>query len=356
MLRQEQAGPTGVNAVHEQGAFYTHPPHAVTEDPNPYAIKVLESSPLGRLLEQGAPGSTWQPKADKSGKTVKFQYTTNTANEVRLFSMANLTDQDLPVQDGYYASGQLFVTVTEDEHGSQTKTYRDKLDRVVLKRSMLSAHEPLDTYYIYDIYSNLRTVIQPEGMRHFEERYENNKEQFLDHWAFQYRYDGRKRMIGKKVPGAGWVQMVYDQRDRLILSQDANQRAEGKWLFTKYDALNRPVITGWYESGQPREQLQEQLNGEIGQAGGYEWYESKGEQMQGYDNASFPGIGDESDLLSVTYYDRYDIMDHWGEAYGYQRGPHGLPVRKAGHRKGSGHRYDDQGVGKQCVDKDHQLV
>ena len=51
-------------------------------------------------------------------------------------------------------------------------------------------------------------------------------------------------MTEKKVPGAEPVYMVYDQRDRLVLTQDGNQRAQGKWLFTKYDALNRPVFTG----------------------------------------------------------------------------------------------------------------
>src|SRR5690606_33609118 len=47
----------------------------------------------------------------------------------------------------------------------------------------------------------------------------------LDRYAFQYRYDGRKRMTHKKVPGADWVYMVYDDRDRLVMTQDGNQRA-----------------------------------------------------------------------------------------------------------------------------------
>ena len=38
--------------------------------------------------------------------------------------------------------------------------------------------------------------------------------------------------------------MVYDRRDRLVMTQDGVARAAGKWLFTKYDTLNRPVITG----------------------------------------------------------------------------------------------------------------
>jgi len=66
----------------------------------------------------------------------------------------------------------------------------------------------------------------------------------LDNWCFQYRYDARKRMVQKRVPGADWVYMVYDNRDRLVLTQDGNQRANNLWSFTKYDEWNRPILTG----------------------------------------------------------------------------------------------------------------
>jgi hypothetical protein len=71
----------------------------------------------------------------------------------------------------------------------------------------------------------------------------------LDNYAFLYKYDNQRRMIAKRVPGADWVYMVYDDRDRLVLTQDGNQRANNQWLFTKYDVLNRPVSTGIYNSG-----------------------------------------------------------------------------------------------------------
>ncbi len=242
--------------------------------------------------------------------------------------MATGPDQDMPVQDGYYAPGQLLVTVTSDEHGSQVKEYKDKLGRVVLKRSMLSAHEQLDTYYIYDIYSNLRVVIQPEGMRRFDQLYASDREKFLDNWAFRYRYDGRKRMVEKKVPGAGWVHMVYDGRDRMVLSQDANQREEGRWLFTKYDHFNRPVISGWYERSLSRAQLQEMVNEQVGQEGGFAWYESAGDGLFGYDNRSFPRVSDARNILAVTYYDRYAFIEGWGEPYQYKTPPGGYPGEK----------------------------
>lgn len=44
-------------------------------------------------------------------------------------------------------------------------------------------------------------------------------------------------MIKKKVPDAGEVYMVYDARDRLVLTQDANLRNQGKWMYTVYENL-----------------------------------------------------------------------------------------------------------------------
>jgi RHS repeat-associated protein len=61
-------------------------------------------------------------------------------------------------------------------------------------------------------------------------------------------------MVMKKVPGAAPVYMVYDQRDRLVMTQDGNLRfppsgGQGGWMVTLYDELNRPIQTGlWYST------------------------------------------------------------------------------------------------------------
>ena len=54
------------------------------------------------------------------------------------------------------------------------------------------------------------------------------------------------RCIWKKLPGAGYVEMVYDNADRLVFSQDGNQRAltSGNGTYYKYDVLNRLTEQG----------------------------------------------------------------------------------------------------------------
>ena len=132
-------------------------------------------------------------------------------------------------------SGQLSVIKTTDEDLNVSYTFTDKMGHVVLSRQMKGS-ETHDTYYVYDDKSNLCFVLQP--------MYQSSAN--LDLYAFQYKYDGRNRCIWKKLPGAGYMEMVYDNADRLVFSQDGNQRAltSGNWTYYKYDGLNRLTEQG----------------------------------------------------------------------------------------------------------------
>ncbi|MCE2995043.1 MAG: hypothetical protein LW863_05580, partial [Flammeovirgaceae bacterium] len=133
----------------------------------------------------------------------------------------------------------------------------------------------------------------------------------LNEFAFLYKYDGRRRMSHKKIPGADWVYMVYDNRDRLVMTQDGNQRLQNQWTFTKYDALNRPVLTGIYTHGSTVDQATMQGvvntyydNLATNNGSWYETFSSSG-AVHGYDNKSYPPVSDVNQYLTVTYYDDY---------------------------------------------------
>ncbi|HTN38046.1 MAG TPA: hypothetical protein VL053_13290, partial [Arachidicoccus sp.] len=96
---------------------------------------------------------------------------------------------------------------------------------------------------------NLRCVVQPEGVKALQTAGWVFSSNILSEQCFRYEYDGRNRMVIKQVPGAAAVYMVYDNRDRLVMTQDGNMRTPHKWLATKYDALNRPSITWQYTDG-----------------------------------------------------------------------------------------------------------
>lgn len=224
---------------------------------------------------------------------------------------------------GIYGTNMLFKTVSVDEAGKQVIEFKDMDDRVVLKKVQLSTDAGtaddgtgrgyqgwLSTYYIYDPIGRLRCVIQPEGVKALVDANWVPSQTLLAEQCFRYEYDERNRMIVKKIPGSGEIRMVYDGRDRLVLTQDANLRVNNKWQFTKYDHLNRPIITGFYTDAThtTQQSMQEYLNS---QALGF--YESDNFSTFPYTlNQSFPAITNTDDVLTLTYYDDYRWVNWYG--------------------------------------------
>ena len=225
-------------------------------------------------------------------------------------------DKNAPMVAGYYIKGELSKATVTDEDGKVTEEFKNKSGQVILKRAKVDATTWAETYYTYDDFGRLRYVLPPEAVKLLN-TYPTPEgqwnflnatvaEQLPGLW-YRYYYDGRGRMISKEVPGAGKVTMVYDRRDRLVLSQDAHQRQRGEWSFTKYDELNRPVITGLHTSSETRAQLQTALDAQFGNTGyqPYESFDSTRTEADDhlYTNQSFPTTG--LNIHSVTYYDNY---------------------------------------------------
>lgn len=206
-----------------------------------YGRTDYEASPLSRVTKSMAPGSSWIG----AGRGVEMRHWTNTAvDDVHIWQIG-LGQNSTPVSVGKYNSGELYKTVTIDEHGKQVIEFKDKEGKIILKKAQFSDFvdngscsgypDWLCTYYIYDEF-NLRMVIQPEGVKLLSTNGWNfiNVANLKDEQCFRYEYDQRNRVVIKKIPGAGEVWMVYDTWDRLVLMQDANLRIlpAKKWLFT----------------------------------------------------------------------------------------------------------------------------
>ncbi|WP_221417908.1 DUF6443 domain-containing protein, partial [Fulvivirga kasyanovii] len=285
-----------------------------------------DQSPLNRIVEQGASGEAWQ----LGGATVKYDYLTNTDVDKVLVWLVN--DLDLPETSSSYKSRELHKTVITDEEKGKTITFVNKRGETVLKRVQVHENGEVeqwaDTYYIYDDFGNLKFVLPPMANEKLNQGAAID-DIFLFQWCFSYKYDGRKRMIEKRVPGSDWVYMVYDDRDRLVLIQDGNQRDENvtsgsEWTFTKYDQLNRPVATGIYTHPVvlTQEQMQIHVNGMVGDEDG--WYEiyNGNNDLHGYTDQSFPKGVLKDDYLTITYYDNYSFKSSqdFGSTYDYDPG------------------------------------
>lgn len=312
-------------------------PNMTTANINPYSQKQFEASPLNRVLQQAAPGNDWSLL---NNHTIKMDYQTNTAIEVKLFQVATLWDANTGLynpslsQSTNYSLGQLYKTITKDENwttadgnNKTTEEFKDKEGRVVLKRTYNNSI-PHDTYYVYDPYGNLTYVIPPLANGAFDAT-------TLSNLCYQYKYDYRNRLVEKKLPGKDWEYIVYDKLDRVILTQDANLKAANKWLFTKYDAFSRPVYTGEYtdlaHTTRATMQAFAILNTTL-----FEHKQATERTINGtkvnYTNNAFPNLPDTDpniNLFTINYYDEYTSIDIQGADTAFGQTPvnsKGLPT------------------------------
>ena len=272
---------------------------------NAYSEKKLELSPLDRIEHQYGPGDTWKSNSKKS----EFFYETN-GNEVKNYTATYdyaTSTTSISLSGSPYPPSTLYRNRSTDEDGNQTREYKNGEGQTILVRKVISSgiaqgiaptdpNSYADTYYVYNNYNQLAYVIPPLGVNAG-----NVSQTTLDNLCYQYIYDGKGRLVEKKLPGKGRELMVYDRADRLILTQDANLTATGKWLLTKYDIFGRVIYTGILPGG-TRESRQSEIDHLIIT----ETRNSTGFAKSGitvyYTNSYFVSL---ETVLSINYYDTY---------------------------------------------------
>lgn len=152
-----------------QATFY-QPGGLIAKDNEPYAKIVFETSPLNRILEQGLPGTAWQPDGIDSytstDRTIKYSYETNLENEVVLWRYeAGFLTSGSPGARQYYEPNQLYKIKMKDEAGREAVEFKDKEGRIVLKKVQAPDSEWASTYYVHDDFGNLVIVLSPEATK-----------------------------------------------------------------------------------------------------------------------------------------------------------------------------------------------
>jgi RHS repeat-associated protein len=253
--------------------------------------------------------------------TTNIQFAVELRNDGKVYVWENNTPK--PTSIGNYTTG---TVVRVSREASQIKYYIDGV--LKMTSSLLSTGTLIVSAALNETNSTFGNV-------NISFKVNASLQQFLSSYAFQYTYDSRQRMSQKLVPGGGVVYMVYDGRDRLVLTQDANQRIINNWSFTKYDALDRPVLTGikdttatvsqtdmqtvvntYYElakTTKPWRKFYETFTGASG-----------ANFVQGYTNLSYPQttstavpLLDVNKYLTVSYYDNYSFLPLWQGTYTY---------------------------------------
>ncbi|MBN2349614.1 MAG: hypothetical protein JXJ22_12280, partial [Bacteroidales bacterium] len=272
---------TGVTETTVNNYYNSGAPGGIIPDNRAFSQIGYDNSPVNRILSQTGPGTAW---ADKPQSTLYF------ANNASDYTPGWKVNDDDSFTGFTYMENSLFVTENIDEQGNMSREYMDKQGRIVQKTNFFDEdpHGYWPTNYVYDNSNMLRCVVTPAAL-----------DPSNDDFCYYYNYDRHRRMTEKRIPGGGTVTMVYDDRDRLRCTQNSVQAETGEWSFTKYDAFNRPVITGTVVySGDIQAAIDNaEMNEQREISPGY----------FNYTNESFPTSG--ATVLTVTYYDNYEFID-----------------------------------------------
>ncbi|UII22646.1 DUF6443 domain-containing protein [Fulvivirga ligni] len=271
----------------------------------PYTTITYDDSPLDRVKTLTGVGKDWS----NNGKTTDLKITYNYASEVRRWKVVG----NLPQSSMYYPVNSLIVKSVTSEDGIVTKQYIDPLGRVVLNRAdriygdgPIRPVEHYDTYYVYDELGRVRFIIPPMLHLNYSPSIDD-----VNKWCYQYEYDKYDNVIKSKSPGSDVRPMlfIYDNYQRLVLMQDGNQWGNSQWTFFKYDDLNRAIAVGIFETSASYESLKSNIKG----SSNPHRYELTNVSDVGYTlNRTFPTDVDEDDLLSISYYDTYDVLSNSG--------------------------------------------
>ena len=273
------------NIVAEQTIFYQD----LYGSSNPaYSEVKYDDSPYDKIIEQSSPGASWKMG---NGHTTRLLYRKNTETDrVKRF----LLNGSSLTFNGYYLANTLMVFETVDPQGGISLEFEDPQGHIIAKRTQ-SDNDQITTYQVYDLFGRLRYVIPPVQEELFTANSKSLTE--LQKYCYYSEYDEYGRLYKQYVPGSDYTINLYDKRGRLVFSQDAKQRVNSKWRFSKYDEFDRVIITGIC-TGTESEHKTALANQAI-------YGEQRGTSIHGYTNLVYPTSITENDCLNITYYDDY---------------------------------------------------
>jgi RHS repeat-associated protein len=284
-----------------------------TKDTKPFSETQFETSAYSRVLKQESVGKNFEQK----WANVDYRLNVSTDAVRRFKYTGKYADADEAVDlykieyDSTYKINQLTSVKTTDADGKASIKFTDQEGRTVLVRSN-TINGPLDTYYVYDDYGQSRAILPPKLSKYFTQTNATGVIQIdsLKRYAFLSMYDELGRQTVSKKPEIEPVFTIYDNWDRVVFTQDGNQRTRLNasnvvtpvWAFAKYDLINRPAMTGEIPYSGTRLALQNSVNAITNPANRYETISNS--IYYSFNNSSPTGIViDSTQILTVNYYD-----------------------------------------------------
>jgi RHS repeat-associated protein len=282
-----------------------------------YSQRIFENNPINRVTNEKKAGVEWS-----AGTGITAVNDFNDATESVFIWTIGLNSGDLPVNGGTYNSLTLFRKKFTNEKGNQVIEYTDKSGRAILSKVQSATTPGVDhtgwlcTYNVYDDFGRLRFVISPRAVEFLPTNSWtfNGAQHVADELCFRYEYDEKGRIILKKTPGDGEKLLFYDNRNRVALTQDANQRigkysgGTTQWSYIYYDQYDRPVARGILDNSTTNiSTLRTQIDGSLTTETNISITTGTSETIATYNPVTQVGLlsGSTAAIQSVIYYDAY---------------------------------------------------
>ncbi|MFI3240181.1 MAG: RHS repeat-associated core domain-containing protein, partial [Bacteroidales bacterium] len=215
-------------------------------------IKSVPKSVLDNLDSLGVDDSPYPNDTE-----IEYSYNSATSGGYSCRKFSIDVDNETLIENGNYTESQLTTTKVTDPNGNSIITFKDSEERILLERRLGEDSQNKDTYWVYDIYGNLRYIIPPNAV-YLAPLESGVPTEVINKLCFSYKYDSKGRLIEKRLPSAEPIYYVYDKLNKLIFSQDGNQRSANQWMIYKYDDKHRIIVEAIASfPSQSRESLQE---------------------------------------------------------------------------------------------------
>lgn len=202
----------------------------------------FDDSPLNRPVREYKPGTVYH---NGDGKFAQTEYLTNSEDGDLVcmkFSVIGTGLSSSLAKSGLYPAGTLYVTRTTTEDGSVALGFADMSEKTLLVRQIADDGSFCDTYSVYDQLGNLCYVLPPKLSDQIAtDSLTVLSDENLSSLAYIYKYDGRNRIVKKKLPGTQPEEYAYDGADRMSSRSRGSGSEREVWEYT-YDNLDR--ITG----------------------------------------------------------------------------------------------------------------
>jgi hypothetical protein len=307
-------------------SFYSSNVTGVENDLKPFTKYEYGNSPDKPLVSKLRPGLDWH-NGNKNQKTVesinnnddevllwKFNLTTNKPE------LININPTGLAYIPLVYKTGDLKKISKIDEENLLIEDFYDIQNNLICNKVHNSDQGILETYYVYNAFGILSTIVQPEGIHKIRSNGYNflSPVNVIDEFCFIYIHDERGRLIASKKPGVIYDKMVYNNLDHLSFLYSGNQEnvsVSRIWKQNRYDDLGRLIMFGLNEMPANRTQrdLQNLVNGASIQN------ENRIANFPYFTTNSYSSFANNFTPLQIFIYDDYDILVNG--VYPFSQGP-----------------------------------